>query len=138
MSLMSWWTDSNMLDLWVYMVGQSDVEDKHRMKTMYINALSNSIGTYFWNFNMDTLERIRERWIRVLYSMTKCDGDDDIVEEFRGKKNVVILPSDDEEMLNNEREEDETGGETIITSGDNDSMNDNGYDHDPYNNYEEI
>ena len=96
--------ETNILDLGVWCSLQSVVEKEHQGKTKSsVDALYNTIDQVWKNrFGSEIMEKVYERWEKILQIILHCQGDNSQIDCFRGKKNVLA-----NEMLNPGAEDDE-------------------------------
>ena len=99
-----------MLDLGIWVSVQSAVEREHRFKVYDQDALTRSFKrAWEQRLSADMFTRVYERLLKVLQLIVLDNGNNDMVEERRGKifGDPIDMTQDDELVLNEVGEDDE-------------------------------
>ena len=119
--------ESNMLDLGAWMLMQSCVEMLHNNKVMEENVLTSGIRNAIFHLDWGVLQRIYDRWVKVLDLMLLGNGSNKLVETHQGKSEVIDLTQVDllqhkEEDVEILSDDDGVEEEEIVDKLDNDGV----------------
>ena len=116
--------ETNMLDLGAWMAIQHKVEQIHKTLVMQNDVLSRSVLDAFESLDCVVLTNIHKRWLKVLDLILEGNGDNTMVEDYRGKKEILLTHA--HELSNNEEQEgiegeDEASDEEYVSDDDTDN-----------------
>ena len=77
--------ETNLLDLGCWVTMQSMVEKMHKFKCMESNVLARSVRSTFIAFDLQSIQKVWDRWKIVLDLIICGKGTNDLVELHRGK-----------------------------------------------------
>ena len=122
--------DTNVLDLGIWMSLQSLVAKRHRLQRGDKEALHQSVMDV-WNqaTNTETFVKVFDRLAKNYKIIRACGGDNNLVEEFRGKKgNEALNDYVHVEPGTTFTEEDVPEEFDLSAGGENNDMNEDGFE----------
>ena len=129
--------DTNMLDLGAWAAVQAGVEERHKKLVMRNDVLANSVEQAFEQLDHVKLNKIYDRWLKVLDLIGKSAGGNELVETCRGAQKVEdVSPFNlygDAEISESESSsvvaiEDETDDDTDTDNSDTDDNGTNSWE----------